>query len=272
MSARARRRALGQHFLVDSQIVDRTIELAALAPGTPVLEIGPGHGVLTAELLRSGHPVLAVEIDRELAAALVQSEDARLVVVAADFLELDEEARARFPRHVVANLPYSTGTAILERLLERPERVDRIVVMLQREVAERLCAEPGSRAYGALTVLTALYAKAGFGFAVPPSAFRPPPQVESSVIRLDVEPRPRIDVSDPSGFRRVVKAAFAQRRKTLRNALGASFGREPAELALTRAGVDPVRRAETLSLAEFARLADEMATVSAETRDAPEPS
>jgi 16S rRNA (adenine1518-N6/adenine1519-N6)-dimethyltransferase len=272
MSGRARRRALGQHFLVDSRVVEQAIELAALVPGTPVLEIGPGHGVLTEELLRSGHPVLAVEIDRELAAALSGSKDPRLEVVVADFLELDEEARSRFPRHVVANLPYSTGTAILERLLERPERVDRIVVMLQREVADRLCAEPGGRAYGALTVLTALYAKVRYGFPVPPSAFRPPPQVESSVIRLDVEPRPRIAVSDPAGFRRVVKAAFAQRRKTLRNALGATFGREFAEHALTRSGVDPVRRAETLSLAEFVRLADEIATGPEEGSPTAEPS
>lgn len=259
MSGRARRRALGQHFLVDSRVVERTIELAALAPGTPVLEVGPGHGVLTDELLRAGHPVVAVEIDRELATALTERGDPRLEVVPSDFLELDEATRSRLPRNVVANLPYSTGTAILERLLERPERVDRIVVMLQREVADRLSAEPGSRAYGALTVLTALHAKVRYGFDVPPSAFRPPPQVESSVIRLDVEPRPRADISDPARFRRVVKAAFAQRRKTLRNSLGATFGRELAENGLTRSGIDPVRRAETVSLVEFARLADALA-------------
>jgi 16S rRNA (adenine1518-N6/adenine1519-N6)-dimethyltransferase len=272
MSGRARRRALGQHFLVDARVVERTIELAALTPGVPVLEIGPGHGVLTAELLRRNHPVLAVEIDRELAPALAEWSDARLEVVAADFLELDEEARSRLPRNVVSNLPYSTGTAILERLLERPDRVDRIVVMLQREVADRLCADPGSRAYGALTLLTALHAKASYGFTVPPTAFRPPPKVESSVIRLDVEAEPRIAVSSTASFRRVVKSAFAQRRKTLRNSLGATFGREPAERALTRSEIDPGRRAETVSLAEFARLTDEIVAAASPAPDAATPS
>jgi 16S rRNA (adenine1518-N6/adenine1519-N6)-dimethyltransferase len=257
-AGRVRRRALGQHFLVDPGVVDRTIALAALEPGAPVLEIGPGRGALTDGLLRSGHPVLAVEIDPELAGALAGRGDPRLEVVLADFLDLGPEERARFPRAVVANLPYSTGTAILERLLKAPERVDRIVVMLQREVADRLCAEPGGKTYGALTVLTALHARVRRGFGVPPGAFRPPPEVESAVVRLDVEPAPRVAVQDEAEFRRVVRAAFAQRRKTLRNALGASFGRAPAEDALARAGVDPGRRAETLSLDEFARLADEL--------------
>jgi len=256
--ARARRRALGQHFLVDPDVVAQTIAFAALEPGAPVLEIGPGEGALTAGLLESGHRVLAVEIDRELAALLHRHDHTRLEVVVADFLELDPGTRERLPRLVVANLPYSTGTAILERLLEAPERVDRIVVMLQREVADRLCAKPGNRTYGALTVLTALHARVRRGFDVPPSAFRPPPEVESTVIRLDVEPAPRAAVQDESGFRRVVRAAFAQRRKTLRNALAATFGREGTEGALERVGIDPVRRAETLSLEEFARLAGEL--------------
>jgi 16S rRNA (adenine1518-N6/adenine1519-N6)-dimethyltransferase len=144
--------------------------------------------------------------------------------------------------------------------------------MLQREVADRLCAEPGNRSYGALTVLTALYAKVRYGFDVPPAAFRPPPQVESSVIRLDVEPRPRVDVADVASFRRVVKGAFAQRRKTLRNALGASFGRERSEEALTRSGIDAGRRAETLSLADFARLTQELASAIVDVGEAAEPS
>jgi 16S rRNA (adenine1518-N6/adenine1519-N6)-dimethyltransferase len=252
---RARRRALGQHFLVDGQVVERTLELASLAPGVPVLEIGPGRGALTRKLLQRGHPVLAVEIDPELAAALDRLDDERLEVVRADFLALDAASRERFPRVVVANLPYATGTAILERLLEDPGRIDRMVVMLQREVADRLCAEPGSRAYGALTVLTALHARVRHGFRVPPGAFRPPPEVDSSVIRIDVDPAPRAEVRDEAGFRQVVRAAFAQRRKTLRNALGARFGREAAERALERAAIDPGRRAETLDLDEFARLA-----------------
>jgi 16S rRNA (adenine1518-N6/adenine1519-N6)-dimethyltransferase len=240
-------------------VVERTIALAALEAGAPVLEIGPGHGALTAKLLERGHPVVAVEIDPELARALAERRDPRLEVIEADFLELGPEARARLPRAVVANLPYATGTAILERLLAAPERVDRIVVMLQREVAQRIAAEPGGRAYGALTVLTALHARVRPGFDVPPSCFRPPPEVDSAVIRLDVEPAPRAAVTDEAGFRRAVRAAFAQRRKTLRNALAAVYGRVSAEGALERAGVDPGRRAETLSLDEFACLAGELA-------------
>lgn len=256
MSGRSRRRALGQHFLADPGVVARTIDLAALPSGTPVLEIGPGEGALTTALLRAGYPVLAIEIDETLAAALRGRGEASLEVVGADFLALDSATRERLPRNVVANLPYSTGTAILERLLETPDRFDRIVVMLQREVADRLCADPGGRIYGALTVLTALHARVRHGFHVPPEAFRPPPRVESSVIRLDVEASPRVAVGDERRFREVVRAAFAQRRKTLRNALGARFGRSAAESALERAGVGAERRAETLTLEEFARVAE----------------
>jgi 16S rRNA (adenine1518-N6/adenine1519-N6)-dimethyltransferase len=129
--------------------------------------------------------------------------------------------------------------------------------MLQREVAERVCAEPGSRAYGSLSVLVALYAVARLAFSVPPLAFRPPPKVHSAVARLDVSVEPRIE-TDPITFRRVVRAAFAQRRKTLRNALAAAFGGGLAEAVLTGAGIEASRRAETLSLEEFARLAAEV--------------
>lgn len=261
MSGRSRRRALGQHFLVDPGVAARIIALAGLAPGTPVLEIGPGQGALTGPLLRAGHPVVAVEIDPSLAAALRRREEPSLEVLEGDFLKLDAGRRRDLPRHVVANLPYSTGTAILEQLLKSPSHVELIVVMLQREVADRLCATPGSRAYGALSVLTALHAHARHGFHVPPEAFRPPPQVESSVIRLDVAAEPRVAIGhDVRLFRDVVRASFSQRRKTLRNALGARFGREVAAMALARASVEPGRRAETVSLAEFARLAQELGT------------
>jgi 16S rRNA (adenine1518-N6/adenine1519-N6)-dimethyltransferase len=158
---------------------------------------------------------------------------------------------------VVANLPYSTGTAIVSRLLEDPARFPRLVVMLQLEVAQRLCAQPGTRSYGGLTVLTALQATATMGFAVPPRAFAPPPQVDSAVVRLDVGTVPRADVGDRAVFRRIVQTAFGQRRKTLRNALSAGFGATVASAMLERAAIDPQRRAETLSLEEFARLTRE---------------
>jgi 16S rRNA (adenine1518-N6/adenine1519-N6)-dimethyltransferase len=253
--ASGRRHALGQHFLIDGEVAARTVRLADLEPGATVLEIGPGRGALTAHLRAAGHPVVAVELDEDLAAALTGRRDPGLTVLRADFLRLDLDALPPGPLPVVANLPYSTGTAIVTRLLEHPARFPRLVVMLQLEVAQRLCAAPGSRAYGGLSVLVALHAQASLGFVVPPGAFAPRPKVDSAVVRLDVQEAPRAPVGDERLFRRVVLAAFAQRRKTLRNALGAAFGAAIAAELLARAGVDPQRRAETLSLDEFARLA-----------------
>jgi 16S rRNA (adenine1518-N6/adenine1519-N6)-dimethyltransferase len=259
--SKSRRHALGQHFLIDGEVAERTVRFADLDPGARVLEIGPGRGALTDRLRAAGHPVVAVELDDSLAGALEARDDANLTIVRGDFLRTDLDALPAGPLPVVANLPYSTGTAIVTRLIERPERFPRVVVMLQLEVAERLCAEPGSRSYGGLTVLTALHATTTFGFVVPPRSFAPRPQVDSAVIRLDVSVTPRAAVQDRRLFRRVVQAAFAQRRKTLRNALGAAFGAEPARALLAAAGVDPQRRAETLSLDEFACLTEHAASL-----------
>lgn len=254
MDTRSRRHALGQHFLIDGEVAERAIRLAELDPGARVLEIGPGRGALTDRLRAAGHPVVAVELDGELAAALEARGDPGLAIVRGDFLRVDLAALPGDVLPVVANLPYSTGTAIVTRLLEQPARFPRLVVMLQLEVAQRLCAGPGSRAYGSLTVLSALDATATMGFVVPPRAFAPPPQVDSAVVRLDASVVPRADVGDRRLFRRVVQAAFGQRRKTLRNALGAGFGAPGAAAMLAAAGIDPRRRAETLSLEEFACL------------------
>lgn len=252
--SRARRHALGQHFLIDGDVAERAIRLAELEPGARVLEIGPGRGALTDRLRAAGHPVVAVELDDALADALERRADPGLRIVRGDFLRVDLEVLGEGPLPVVANLPYSTGTAIVSRLLEHPDRFPRLVVMLQLEVAQRLCAEPGSRAYGGLTVLCALHATATMGFVVPPRAFAPPPKVDSAVARLDATAIPRTDVGDRRLFRRVVQTAFGQRRKTLRNALSAGFGPVAAAAMLERAGIDPRRRAETLSLDDFACL------------------
>lgn len=253
--SKGKRHALGQHFLIDGAVAERAIQLAELAPGARVLEIGPGRGALTDRLREAGHPVVAVELDEALADGLERRADPDLQIVRGDFLRVDLAALGDGPLPVVANLPYSTGTAIVSRLLEHPARFPRLVVMLQLEVAERLCAAPGSRAYGGLTVLCALHATATMGFLVPPRAFAPPPKVDSAVIRLDATTEPRADVGDRRLFRRVVQTAFGQRRKTLRNALSAGFGGDAATAMLERAEIDPRRRAETLSLDEFARLA-----------------
>ena len=250
-----RRHALGQHFLVDRDVAGRTVALAGLSPGTTVLEIGPGRGALTEVLLAHGLSVVAVEIDAELARRLEARALPGLVVVQGNALWLDDLALPEGPLPVVANLPYSTGTAILALLLRSPARFPRLVLMLQREVAQRVAAVAGSRSYGSLSVLVALHAEARLAFDVPPRCFAPPPKVESAVVRLDVEEAPRAHVPDEATFRRVVRGAFSQRRKTLRNALRGAFGDEPSRLLLERAGIDPGRRAQELDLAEFATLA-----------------
>ena len=249
-----RRHALGQHFLHDTGVVQRILALAELEEGAEVLEIGPGRGALTFPLLDAGYRVHAVEFDRMLAEALVALDRPGLRVLQADFLRLDLDELGTAPLPVVANLPYSTGTAIVTRLLESPERFPHLVVMLQKEVADRLAASPGSRAYGSLSIFTQLRAEVGGRFVVPPSSFRPPPKVDSVVVRLDMRAQPRVDLADAALFRRVVFAGFATRRKTLRNALGSAFGKDVAVAALDAAGIDPMRRAETVSIEEFAVL------------------
>ncbi|MFM7144523.1 MAG: 16S rRNA (adenine(1518)-N(6)/adenine(1519)-N(6))-dimethyltransferase RsmA [Alphaproteobacteria bacterium] len=250
-----RRHALGQHFLVDRAVAERTVALAGLSPGTTVLEIGPGRGALTEVLLAAGLRVLAVELDEELARRLSARDLPGLVVLRGNALRIDELPLPEGPLPVVANLPYSTGTAILTRLLRRPEKFPRLVLMLQKEVARRICAAADSRSYGSLSVLVALHAEARLAFDVPPRSFAPPPKVDSAVVRLDVEAAPRVEVPDEDLFRRVVRGAFSQRRKTLRNALRGAFGAEAAQTLLERAGIDPGRRAQELDLREFAALA-----------------
>lgn len=231
---------------------------AEVGEGSAVLEIGPGRGVLTRPLLAAGARVVAVEIDESLAEALESRAPSGLTVERADFLRFDLDRLPESPMTVVANLPYSTGTAIVERLLQCPARFPRIVVMLQKEVADRLAATPGSRAYGSLSVLTGLWARVSHVLDVGPEAFRPRPKVDSAVVRLDVEPTPRADVGDLDVFRRVVRSAFGQKRKMLRNTLRDAFAEE-TQAVLDRCEIDGRRRAETLTLEEFAQLSREAA-------------
>lgn len=256
----------GQNFLIDGNILRKVIEAAELRPEEGVLEIGPGLGALTRELARRARKVLAVEIDPGLYAALVEETVADLPnvrVLHADFLELDlpaivpaELGPGKHP--VVANIPYSITSPVLVRLLEHHALFDRIVLMVQKEVADRLTARPGTPDYGALTLFVQLYAEARRIATVPATAFFPPPAVDSAIVRLDVLPAPRFPDVPPERFLAVVQAAFRQRRKTLANALtGPPLGwsRERARAALTAAGIDPERRGETLSPEEFAALA-----------------
>jgi len=248
------RKSLGQHFLRDPSIARRIVRLARPATGETVVEIGPGLGALTAFLAESCERLVLVELDLHLAerAAAQYSDRATVTVVHADALAADWAALIPDRGVVIGNLPYNVATPILHRLLGQRGRIRRLVVMVQKEVAERLVARPGSRDYGALSILTQLDADAEIQFCVPPGAFSPRPRVESSVVTLDVLSHPRVALTDEERFRRLVRGVFQHRRKQLTNALRGVVA-QPKEL-LARAGLDGRRRPETLSLEEFASL------------------
>jgi 16S rRNA (adenine1518-N6/adenine1519-N6)-dimethyltransferase len=254
-----KRRALGQHFLRDAGMARAIVDLVAPTAADLVVEIGPGEGALTDQLARRAGRVIALEVDRALIERLRRRLSA-IEVVEADARTWDYGALARPPSGrvlVVGNLPYSVGKPILQALVEARTAIDQMALMLQLEVAERVAAPPGGKTYGSLSVLTQLYCDARIALRVSPGAFRPPPKVDSAVLHLRPLPAPRVDVGDEARFHAVVRAAFAQRRKTLANALAAGLGLSAgaAREAATSAGVDPRRRAETLDIKEFAALA-----------------
>lgn len=259
-------RRWGQNFLIDGNLLQKVVDAGELQPEDGVLEIGPGLGVLTRALAERAGKVLAVEIDPALYATLTEQTLADLShvrVVHADFLKLDLEREipallgpGRHP--VVANIPYSVTSPVVVRLLEHAALFDRIVVMVQKEVADRLTAAPDSSDYGSLTLFVHLYAEARRVAFVPRRAFLPAPDVDSAIVRLDVLPQRRFPEMPAERYLAVVHAAFRQRRKNLGNALTGpplSWSREEARAALAAAGIDPMRRGETLTPDEFARLA-----------------
>lgn len=253
MPALARKR-FGQHFLHDPAIVDRIVRAIAPQPGETIVEIGPGRGVLTRALLAAAGRLDAVEIDRDLVAALAKEFPAGsgLALHVGDALAFDFAALAAArgtPLRVVGNLPYNISTPLLFHLLEAPAAIADLHVMLQREVIERMAAQPGGRDYGRLTVMLAPWVRVEKLFDVGPGAFQPPPRVWSSVARLRMRATPAFEV--PANFASVVTSAFSQRRKTLRNALKQLL--TAAEIAA--AGVDPGARAEVIPPEGFAALA-----------------
>jgi 16S rRNA (adenine1518-N6/adenine1519-N6)-dimethyltransferase len=255
----AKRRALGQHFLRDRAVARAIVDLVAPGPSDLVVEIGPGRGALTGELAaRAGH-VIALEIDAGLVATL-RPQFPGVEVIEADARGWDYGTVTR-PEGgrvlVVGNLPYSTGKPILQALVEARTAIDAMALMLQREVADRVAAPPGSKVYGSLSVLTQLYCDVRVALRVPPGAFWPPPKVDSAVLLLRPLPGPRVAVANERRFHVVVRAAFAQRRKTLANGLAGGLGisADRVRAGAETAGIDAGRRAETLTLAEFARLA-----------------
>lgn len=245
-------KGLGQNFLIDAEIVRRIVEAAEISSGDEVLEIGPGIGTLTQGLLEAGAHVTAVELDKKLPAVLHETlagyENFRLVE--GDILKINLAELMPRPFKVAANLPYYITTQILLTLLEKNLPLTKIVTMVQREVAERMTALPGSKIYGALSVAVQLCSEARIAFEVPPESFLPSPEVTSAVVICDV--RKLSFAVDEEFLSRVVRAAFAQRRKTLLNSLmSAGFSREK----ILASGIDCTRRAETLNLSEFAQLA-----------------
>jgi 16S rRNA (adenine1518-N6/adenine1519-N6)-dimethyltransferase len=259
------KQALGQHFLIDQGIARKIVRLADLEPEDCVVEIGPGMGVLTFLMLPLVKKVIAVELDQGMADYLREKAEgmASLIVVRQNALGFDfstaaKEAGRRLK--VVANLPYNISTPVISRLLESREALAHLTLMLQREVAQRISASPGGKAYGPLSIFTQLYTSPKIMMRVPPEAFYPPPRVESALVKFEILGHPRIAIDHEGFFQKVVRASFAQRRKTLLNALtGSSLSLGPKDKiaeALEAIGIDPRRRAETLDLIEFQRLAE----------------
>jgi len=251
---RARRR-FGQHFLHDPAVIARIVAAIDPRPGERLVEIGPGLGALTLPLLDRAGRLEVVELDRDVIPRLAERARGRgeLVIHEADALDFDFAALAGAgpPLRLCGNLPYNISTPLLFHLLEAQAAIRDMHFMLQREVVARMAASPSSKAYGRLTVMLAVRCRVERLFEVGPGAFRPPPRVDSAVVRLVPHATAPFPVADPGRFAAVVAAAFGQRRKTLRNALDGVVG--PAGFAA--AGIDPGRRAETLEPREFARLA-----------------
>jgi 16S rRNA (adenine1518-N6/adenine1519-N6)-dimethyltransferase len=247
-------RALGQNFVVDPNTVRRIVRLAGVAPGDHVVEVGAGLGSLTVALAEAGAHVTAVEIDRHLVPALREVVSPYDVdIVEGDALALHwADVLARTARwHLVANLPYNVATPLVIDLLDRVPRIDTMLVMIQREVGERLAAAPGTKAYGVPSVRVAYWATAELVGQVPPSVFLPRPRVESVLVRINRRAEPAVD-SDRNRLFELVRAGFGQRRKMLRRSLGRLVSAD----AFERAGIRPESRAEELSIEDWGRLAD----------------
>ena len=256
---------LGQNFLIKRGIVDEIVHAAELTSGEPVLEVGPGIGTLTQGLAQSGADVTAIELDRRLLAVLdttLASYD-NVRIIHGDVLKLDVPSIMNHkPFKVVANLPYYITTPIIMSLLESKLPIERLVVMVQKEVALRMVAKPGTKDYGALSVAVQYYTEPDIVLDVPPKSFLPAPAVTSSVIRCVLRDKPPVDVIDEKLFFRVVKAGFAQRRKTFSNTMKTTgLSKDRIEELLAKANIDGQRRGETFTLQEFADVANAWASL-----------
>lgn len=265
------KKSLGQNFLTEPNILQKIVATADITPETNVIEVGPGIGALTEYLARNAHQVLAFEIDDRLIPVLADtlSPYNNVTVVHQDVLKADLSTvtQATFtndlPIKVVANLPYYITTPIMMHFLEADLAVAEMVVMMQKEVADRISAQPGTKAYGSLSIAVQYYMEAQLAFIVPKTVFVPQPNVDSAILHLVRRKQPAVAVTDEQAFFKLTKAAFQQRRKTLWNNLQHTYGKDEGTkewlaTSLETAQIDPKRRGETLSLAEFAALSNAM--------------
>lgn len=250
------KKALGQHFLHERGIIDKMLLAIDPKPGDRFVEIGPGQGALTFPLLDRHGALTAIEYDRDLLVPLTEAAKAHgeLTLVHSDVMDVDFTALAAgTPFRLVGNLPYNLSSPILFHALDHAAVIRDMHFMLQKEVVDRMAAAPGSKVYGRLSVMLQAYCVVTSLFKVPPGAFRPPPKVDSAVVRLVPRPPEQVGIVDPRHFADVVRAAFGQRRKTLRNALSNLCDAE----RIAAAGIDLQSRAEQLAVSEFVRLANE---------------
>lgn len=251
------RKWLGQHFLTDPRILGRIADVLEITSDDTVVEIGPGRGALTEQLLLRAKRVVAIEIDRDLAKLLREkyAGDERVTIIESDVLDVNLGEAAGGPYLVAGNVPYNITTPILFHALEHP-RAERAVYLVQREVAERVIAEPASENYGALSVNLQALATAELSFRVSAGAFTPPPKVESAVMKIVPRADPLIDATEEAAYRAMVVGAFGFRRKQMQRVIRElwNFGADDATAILTRAGIEPTDRPEVLTPADFARL------------------
>ncbi len=265
----ALKKSLGQNFLTEPNILRNIVAAAELSEATNVIEVGPGIGALTEHLARSAKQVLAFEIDGRLIEVLADtlSPYDNVTIVNEDVLKADlvtvakETFQEDLPLKVVANLPYYITTPIMMHLLKSELPINEMIVMMQKEVADRISAKPSTKAYGSLSIAVQYYMEASVAFIVPKTAFVPQPNVDSAIIKLTKRATPAVEVTNEVNFFKLTKGAFLQRRKTLWNNLLANYGKEEATKdwltkALALAEIDPKRRGETLSLQEFADLSN----------------
>lgn len=265
-------KSLGQNFLTDKNVLDKIISESFICEEDLVIEIGPGIGVLTAEAAQFAGKVVAIEIDKNLLPILNETLGGldNIEVINKDILKTDlneildsHKIIKGCPRkavRIIGNLPYYITTPIIMKILEDGIKADSITIMMQKEVADRIMAKPGGKTYGALSVAVQYYCEVNSIAIVPRTSFVPPPNVDSAVLRLDIRKKKPVELSDENVFFACIKSGFGQRRKTLLNSLSGVMGlsKEQVSIVLERAGIDGIRRAETLNLNEFAHLANEV--------------